>query len=300
MSPALLRRIAGALVVALVLWALVSLWRRSDRDEPGEFHLPTVDTSTVTEVALRRTSDTIVAVRSGGAWSVNGYPASAEYLAGFLSALGDTGIRTELVAQSTASHARLGVDSATGRRVTVLAGGSAVIDFLAGNRGPDFEGVYLRQPTDSAVYLLRGHFTDLLLDGLESWRDKTILAIPHDSIGGVAVVVGGARWQLAGRGGAWKVGGQPADSVKVRRYLGQFEGLRASGFPDPGAAPPSFAPPARSVTVLAGDGRVVAGLEFADAGAGAFWVRVAGRDVVYRLPSATVDLLAPAHADLAP
>jgi hypothetical protein len=300
MSPALLRRIAGALIVALVLWALVSLWRRSDRDEPGQFHLPTIDSSTVTEVALRRSSDTIVAARSGGAWSVNGYPASAEYIAGFLSALADTGIRTELVAQSTGSHARLGVDSATGRRVTIRAGGSAVADFLVGSRGPDFEGVYLRQPADSAVYLLRGRFTDLLLDGLESWRDKTILAIPHDSIGTVEVVVGGARWQLAGRGEAWKIGAQAADSVKVRRYLGQFEGLRASGFPDPGAALPGFVPLARSVTVSAGDGRILSRLEFADAGGGAFWVRVAGRDVVYRLPSATVDLLAPARPDLAP
>jgi hypothetical protein len=300
MTPAMLRRVAGALVVALVLWALVSFWRRSERDEPGEYRLPAIDTSAVTEVALRRASDTIVAVRSGGTWRVNGYPASAEYLTGFLSALGDTGIRTELVAQSPASHARLGVDSATGRRVTIHAGGSAVADFLVGNRGPDFEGIYLRHPADSAVYLLRGRFTDLLLDGLESWRDKVILAVPHDSIGGVEVLVGRARWQLAGRGAAWQVGGQAADSVKVRRYLGQFDGLRASGFPDPAAAPPSFVPLARSIMVSAVDGRALARLEFADAGGGAFWVRVAGRDVVYRLPSGTVDLLAPSHPDLAP
>jgi len=296
----MLRRIAGALGIALVLWALVSFWRRSDRDEPGQFHLPAIDTSTVAEVALRRAGDTIVAVRSEGTWRVNGYPASAEYVTGFLSALGDTGIRTELVAQSAASHARLGVDSATARRVTISASGSAVADFLVGNRGPDFEGIYLRHPADSAVYLLRGRFTDLLLDGLESWRDKTILAIPHDSIGGVEVVVGRSGWQLTGRGASWQVGGQSADSVKVRRYLGQFDALRASGFPDPAAAPPGFVPLARSVTLSAIDGRILARLEFADAGSGAFWVRVAGHDVAYRLPSATVDLLAPAHPDLAP
>ncbi|TFG49996.1 MAG: DUF4340 domain-containing protein [Gemmatimonadales bacterium] len=299
MSPAMLRRIAGVLAVALVLWALGSFWRRSERDDRGQFHLPAIDTSTVTQIALRRMSDTIVAVRSGE-WSVNGFPASAEYVAGFLSSLGDTGIRTELVAQSTASHARLGVDSAMGRRVTISAGGSVVADFLLGSRGPDFEGIYLRHPSDSAVYLLRGHITDLLLDGLEPWRDRTILAIPHDSVGGVQVVVGGSQWQLAGRSDAWQVGGGTADSVKVRRYLGQFDGLRASGFPDPGAAPAGFDPPARTVTVTAVDGRVLAKLEFADAGSGAFWVRIAGRDVVYRLPSATVDLLAPPRPDLAP
>jgi len=300
MTPAMLRRIAAVLGAALVLWGIVFVWRRGERDEPGTLRLPPVDTSRVERIALRRTTDTIVATRVSGAWSVNGVPASAEYVAGFLAAYADSSIRTELVAQAPASHGRLGVDSAAGRRFSMEAGGAVVADFVLGNRGPDFEGTYLRSRSDSTVYLLHGRIADLLLDALDAWRERRIVAVSPDSIRRVEVAVGGAAWQLMRQDGGWRAGGAPADSVKVRRFLAQFEGLRASGFPDPAAEPPMFEAAARVVTLLADNGSPLVRLEFVDAGSGAFWVREAGKGTVYRLPAATVDLIAPVRPDLLP
>jgi len=300
MTPAMLRRIAGALGVALVLWGMVFMWRRGDRDDRGMFRLPTIDTARVERIALRRATDTIVANRISGGWTVNGFPASTEYVAGFLAAYADTAIRTELVARSPASHLRLGVDSAVGRQLMIAVGGNAVTDLVVGNRGPDFEGTYLRAQGDSAVYLLRGRITDLLLDAPDAWRERRILALAADSIARVEVVVGRSRWQLARRDGGWQMGGVPTDSTKVRRYLAQFGNLRAGGFPDAAAEPPRFEPAARVISLSAGDGRVLAKLEFVDAGSGSFWVREAGQGVVYRLPSAAVELAAPSRPDLVP
>ncbi|MDH5282501.1 MAG: DUF4340 domain-containing protein [Gemmatimonadota bacterium] len=300
MTPDVLRRIAVVLGVALALWGAGYMWRQGHRDEPGTLRLPPVDTASVEEIALRRPTDTLVARRAPGGWTVNGFPASAEQVAKLLAAYADSSIRTELVAESPASHARLGVDSAAGRRFTIAAGGTVVADFVLGNRGPDFEGTYLRARSDSAVYLLHGEITDVFLDALDAWREKRIVAVPAESIAAVEVAVGRASWRLARQDGRWVSGGASADSVKVRRYLGQFEGLRASGFPDPALDPPRFEPLARTVSVLGGAGAVLARLEFVDAGGGAFWVREAGQGVVYRLPSATVDLIAPARPDLLP
>jgi hypothetical protein len=300
MTPAMLRRIAGALGAALVLWAIVFLWRQGERDEPGMLRLPAIDTADVKRIALRRSSDTIVATRVSGAWSVNGVPASAEYVARFLAAYADSTIRTELVAQSPASHARLGVDSAAGRRFSMEAGGAVVADFVLGNRGPDFEGTYLRTGSDSTVYLLHGRIADLFLDALDAWRERRIVALVADSIAKVEVAVGRAGWQLTRQDGGWGIGGASGDSIKVRRFLAQFEGLRASGFPDPAAEPPRLEPAARVVTLSAENGKVLARLEFVDAGSGAYWVREAGQATVYRLPAATVDLVAPVRPDLLP
>jgi hypothetical protein len=301
MTPAMLRRIAAVLGAALVLWGIMFVWRQGDRDQAGTLRLPPIDTARVQRIALRRPTDTIVASRvPADGWTVNGFPASAEYVAGFLAAYADSSIRTELVAQSPASHPRLGVDSAAGRRFSIEVGDSEVAHFVLGNRGPDFEGSYLRAQGDSAVYLLHGRIADLLLDAMDAWRERRIVALPVDTIARVEVTAGRAGWQLARKEGGWQSGGAPTDSVKVRRYLAQFEGLRASGFPDPASELPRFEPPARVVNLSAGDGALLARLEFADAGSGAFWVRKAGQGAVYRLPAATVDLIAPVRPDLFP
>jgi hypothetical protein len=296
----MLKRLAGALAALVLVWVLISVWRRSERDEPGSLAMASLDTARVSRVALRRPADSIVAERESGGWKVNGLPASAEYLSGFLAAFGDTARRTELVATSSGSHARLGVDSAAGRRLTIEVGDSAVADLVLGNRGPDFEGTYVRATGDTAVYLLHSRLADLLLDGLDSWRERRILALPMDSIAGVRVTVGRAGWELSRKGAGWEVNRSAADSVKVRRYLAQFEDLRASGFPDPSNPVPDFDHPIRTVTVTTGSGAPGPGLEFVDAGGGAFWVRVGGGDLVYRLAAQAVEGMAPPAPELSP
>jgi len=299
MSPLVLRRIAIALAVVLVLWFVLARVGGAHRDDAGSLALPRIDPAEVSAIAFRKGADTVLLSRDGGVWTVNGLPASPRAVSTFLSSLGDSSARSEVVAQSSASHARMGVDSATARRLEILVAGKPALDLLLGNRGPDFEGFYVRPHGSDVVYLLRGSFAELTSQGVADWREKEFVTVPADSIGQVEVARGKVRWTLARGSGGWAIGGRPADSTKVARYLAQFAALRASGFPEAAQLDSiRFEHPVRSVTLSGTDGRALAALVFDSSAPGAFWVRAAGGGPVYRLDQRLADLVTPPDSTL--
>jgi hypothetical protein len=299
MSPLVLKRIALALVAALIVWGALALYGRSRRDDAGGLTLPRVVAGEVSEIAFRKAGDTLVLARQSGAWTVNGFPASARTVQTFLGALTDSTVRSELVAQSRASHQRLGVDSVTGKRLTISAAGKAALDLWFGNRGPDFEGFYVRPEGSDIVYLLRGQFAELTVQGVPEWRDKEIAAVVADSVGQVEVARGGKKWSLVRNGTAWKFTGGAADSTKVARFLLQFTGLRAAGFPEPQELDSiHFERPDRRLTLRSPSGRNLLALVFDSTHAGSFWVRADSGGPVYRLDSRTAELATPAESTL--
>lgn len=297
MSAVMLRRIILILAVAVLVWGGLALMSRSRTDSPAGLAMPALPPSEVEEVFLGRGADTVRLTNSGSRWAVNGVPASQGAITAFLLAASDSTARSELIARSANPHERLGVDTAQARRLTVTVAGRPALDLLVGNRGPDFEGFYVRRPDEDAVYLLRGDFAEALARGVEEWRDREILAVAADSIGGITVRLGRETYSVARSGRGWTVGGAPGDSIGIARYVAQFGDVRASGFPDPAQlAVPSFDPAEREVALLAPDGRMLERLEF-DSTEAAFWLRNAA-GVVYRIDRATADRLTPAAASL--
>jgi hypothetical protein len=298
-SPQVLKRIALLLGVALLIWGALVLYARTRRDEAGGLALGRLAPVEVSEVTFRKGADTVHLVRQGGDWTVNGLPATARGVTTFLTALGDTTARSEVVAQSRGSHARLGVDSSTGRRLTIIVAGKPAVDLWIGNRGPDFEGFYVRPDGSDVVYLLRGTFAELTAQGVPEWREKQFVAIPADSVGKVDVGRGRSRWTLVRGAAGWTIAGRPADSTKVARFLGQFGGLRASGFPEPAEMDSvDFSRPDRTLSLSTAEGRTLISLVFDSTHAGAFWVRRADGGPVYRVDQRLADLVTPAESTL--
>lgn len=299
MSAQMLRRIAAALGLALVLWGGLALWQRSARDTPAGLTLPRLSAEAVERVSFVRGADTITLMRSGADWLVNGLPAEARTVTEFLAASGDNSAGSELVSQSAVSHQRLGVDSATALRLTIT-GPAAGLDLLVGSRGPNFEGFYVRRVGESAAYLLHGSFVEATTRSADDWRDRLIAAIPAEEIGSVTVRRGPDTYVVQTRGSGWTVGGVPGDSTAVARYLGLFGDVRASGFPDASQlAAMRFDPPELEVVVRDRGGTERQRLALAPA-EGGFWVR-SRAGLVYRLDPTTGGRLAPpAKALLAP
>lgn len=299
MSSLVLRRIALALAAALVVWGLLALWGRTRQDDAGGLKLPRLDAKDVSEIGLRKAGDTLVLARLDGGWTVNGFPANAATVAGFLATLGDTSMRSEVVSQSSTSHQRLGVDSVGARRLTITAGGKTVLGVWIGNRGPDFEGFYVRPEGSDRTYLLRGRFAEQTALSVAEWREKQIASIMPDSVAKVEVGRGKTRWSLQRRGGGWELPHGPADSTKVARFLTLIGGLRAAGFPDAGELDSiHFEAPERSLTVLSGNGDPLLSLVFDSTHQGAFWVRSTPGGPVYRLDARIADLATPAESTL--
>src|SRR5512143_3575394 len=111
MNDKMLKRLAGALIALIVLWAGVGLVRRSGRDVETHFALPHVDAKSVDHASILHLKDTLRFDRKGADWFVNGARADAKLVEDMLKSFADSSIRSELVAQSASSHRRLGLDS---------------------------------------------------------------------------------------------------------------------------------------------------------------------------------------------
>jgi hypothetical protein len=230
---------------------------------------------------------------------VNGHPAAQPVVEAFFRAMADTNARSEMVAQSAESHLRLGVDSVASKRLTVKGGGKTLVDLWFGNRGPDFEGFYVRRAGDNPVYLMRGTFADLSVQPLDDWRDRLALSLGTDSISRVEVIRGKSSYGLNKSGGGWMFArGGVADSARVTRWLAQFKELRATAFPKPGQADSaSFTPAERRVT-LYGSGTQPLAVVSLDSLPSTFILKINDGAERYTLDQKVTDLVVPAESSL--
>lgn len=301
MSSKVLFRIALVLGVALAAWAGLALLGRSSTDTPLGFGLPHLSPDSTESIEYVGPGDTVRLARQGTAWSVNGHPAATKAVEAFFRALADTSTRSELVAESAESHARLGVDSAAGKRLTVTGGGQTLLDLWFGGRGPDFEGFYVRRAGDNRVFLLRGTFADLSVQPVDDWREKQVLAVVTDSLTRIDVARGKAGYSLTRSPGGWTIspgGGAVVDSARMSRYLAQLKEVRATGFPSPEQADSArFTPPERRLTLYGPAGRMLAELSL-DSLSSTFVLRKGTGTDLYTLDQRMTELVVPAESTL--
>src|SRR3989442_2865238 len=169
MSPRQLRAVALGLAALLLLWlASELLSKRSDRitTSPGP---PPGAEAAADRVTITRGADTAVLAKGADtAWTVNGYAASRRAVTDLFAALRDS-TPAELAAESPGSFARLGVDSAGGRRIRVAGGGRTLVELITGQNGPAFGTLYVRKPGDTRVFLWRGRSLPRPTNRVDDW-----------------------------------------------------------------------------------------------------------------------------------
>lgn len=298
MSTDLLKRLSTLLVVLVVVWFGLRLLRKSRQDQLASFKPPAVDAKSVDRITLRSTTDTIRLAKQGAGWTVNGYAAAADLAGQLLEAVADTGARGELVAESAASHERLGVDSAHAHTLVVEGGGKALLTVLIGKRGPNWESAYLRFPGAKAVYQVRGRLIEYVERRVDDWRDKLILAVEPDSIETLEVTRGKAHYMVARSGKSWTVGAGPADSSAAANLFRQFKKLEASGFATKAQIDSAnFGAPDRLIKLTAKGGRPLAVLTL-DSMATGFWVKRDTSSIIFKIDGYTAGQLAPSDSTL--
>ena len=302
MTARQLALIAIAFAALLLLWGAAAVLRRGgDSGAAAAALFPAVPPAAVDTVVIARPRDTTVLARvDSTSWRTNGHLADRAAVTELLEALSDTARRIEPVAERAASHAGLGVDSASGSRVRVVGRGGVLADLVAGQRSPDFDGGYLRRAADSTVYLVRGRLAELLERDPDEWRDRRMGGVAADSVTGIEVSRGRRSFRLARSGGRWSFSGArgAADSSAVADLLGAYARLEAAGFASPAQADSArFDPADRRARLLRADGSPLLTLVM-DSTAGGWWARVDTAAVVYRLESWTADRLTPADSAL--
>lgn len=303
MSAKHLRAIAIGVALLLILWGATEMWARRTKVAATEhltltehLALPAIAVGDVDTVVITHETDTVLLVQeSPGTWTVNRHRASQTSIDDFFQAFRDS-VKPTLVAESPASFARMGVDSAAGLLVRMTGGGKTLAQVLVGDLGPGGDAAFVRIPGEARVYLLPGRLPALARRRADDWRDRQIGAVAPESIAVVEIHRGAKRTTLRKREGTWVLsGGAPADSGEVARLLERFRSVSAAGFAtDRQADSIPFARPQRRVSVAGTDARNLLALVF-DSTAGGFWARKAGDRAVYRLDFWQVDQLTPAE-----
>ena len=302
MSGRQLARLAGALVLVLVLWGVLSLTRHARTDRPVGLALPRVDTAAVDTIAFTTPTDSAIVTRGAGArWLVNGFPAATSHVQQLLRALDDTTNRSELAAESRSARAALGVTADGGQRVRVVARGRTVLELITGHHTTDAEGIYARQPFDSAVFALHGPLSQALGRAIGNWRDRTIVSVAPDSVQRAVLRRAGRSYAVVRSGSAWKVAPSgAADSQAVRQWLARFDPASATGFATAAQADSArFAHPTARVQLVDAAGHPLASLVF-DSTKSALWARADTTRTVYRLDPWMLGQLVPAERTLIP
>jgi hypothetical protein len=300
MTGTQLRRIAIALVLAVFLWGLTEvIGRGGDIVEEGQL-LPSIQMAEADAVRFVHGGDTVRLARGDGdAWTVNGLAASpkeVDALAGALAA----GMSGDLVARNPESHARMEVDDAGAKRVTVQRGGQVLGELLVGASGRAYRSAYARQPDADAVYLVEGDLVGMLDRGVNDWRDRRVVAVEADSIGTLEIRRGGVRYRLVRSDSTWTVDGRPADSSRVERLVDAVASweVPVTAFATPEQADSAdFGRVERTLRILSRGGAEMAAVAF-DSTDGAFWARRDGDDTVYRVYAWKVNDLTPADTSL--
>ncbi len=299
MSTRQLLRLALLLAVLLLVWGAAALASHRGGTAAGDqFRLPKVRRADVDTVRVTRPGDTtMLARKDSSSWTANGHPASAQAIAELFDALEDTASAGDLVAERKTSHAGLGVDSATGTRVTVRGHGKTLADLVAGKRSPDFAGGYIRRADQESTWQLPGRLVDILSRKSDEWRDRRIATVKSDSVTAIEVIRGARRYTLRRSGSAWMLSpGGAADSSRAADLASAYGSVTAAGFAsDAQADSARFTRPDRKTRVLRKDGTPIVTLLF-DSTKGGFWVKPDTGHTVYRIESWTADRLAPADS----
>lgn len=295
MSASTLLRGLALLAALLIVWGALRVFRGGVGDTPTGLEVPRLTAADVDRVLIEA-ADTARIERAAAGWAVNGHEAAADKVTDLISAITDTGLSTELVARSAGSHARLGVDSASGRRVRFLKGDRVLLDLVLGNQGRAYQTAYVRRAGEDEVYLLRGRLAAIVDADVDGWRDRRIGGVTGDSVFGLRLERGGRATALTRAEGGWRLGGAPADSAAVAQLLSRLAEITASGFATEAQADSlDFDRPDRRLVVTGSRGDTLLGLAF-DSAAGGIWARRLTGGPVFRLDSWRFDELTPADS----
>ncbi len=191
------------------------------------------------------------------------------------------------------------VDSANGVLVTVFDRDDKQLgSFRIGKSGPDWSSHYVRSIGSDEVYSVGGSIRHAFFTDLKRWRDKTVLSFEPASAQRITLAKKGAEPIVLEKSldslnqPQWEITSpekHPASKQEVGNLVNKLSSLKTTGWASDtvSAEALSFEEPELRATVLLenGDEKILTVGGEAD---GKFFVRVAGRDVVYRIAEYTI------------
>jgi hypothetical protein len=296
MSQETLKRLVGALIVAVVVWGVLSLASGSGRAPVpsgalADLVVALADTASLDTLRFDGAGpEPVELARSGGRWTVDGLAVDSGTVVRLLDGLAGASLG-DVAAKNAANHARMGLDTDSARTLEILVDGTPRT-LLIGNQGPRYGTTYVRLPDQDEVHVLETDLRSHARRALDDWRSKRIVAVDTASVVGLEVERDGERYVLERGDSTWAFAdGAPADGGTVRSLLGELHVLKGDGFL---AEEDSLAatPVGGRLVARGSDGATIADIELGS-GTGDRWARAPGGTVVYRMASYRLDRILP-------
>lgn len=301
MTERTLKRLVGALAVAVVLWIIAELVSGGSGSigASGEIagFFDDVDAESLEAVRIERADSTVELERAGERWTVNGFPADSGAVARLLQTIPELEIG-DLTATNPANHARMGVSEDSAAAVDLVFDGEART-LLVGDAGRRFGTSYVRLPGADDVYLLEGDLRSHVQRGVEQWRNRVMVSIDSAAVARVEVEKDGDAYTLVRGDSVWTF--ESGDSVQasaVRGILAELSRLVATGFVAEGDSIAGL-PTSSTTRAYSGGGEMLAEITVGE-GTGERWARTASDEYLYRVSSFRADRVAPPREDVVP
>jgi hypothetical protein len=301
MSDRVLKQLVGALAVVVAIWAVTSLFSNDSGSiaasgEITEF-FDGLDAQTVSVVRIDGPDGVAELVRTSDGWTSNGFRADRNAITELIGVVEGAQIG-ELVATNPSNHDRMGV-SADSAITVVFEGDGEPRTILIGKRGRAFATSYVRLPGEDEVFLLDGDLQAQVIRRLESWRDRTMIALDTSIVSTLTVERGGAEYTVRRADDAWTLeDGGVADQRAVDAVLSELSGLVATGFLAEGDSISSFEPEG-VLRAYSESGDELAEVSMGS-GSGDRWARTTADDYIYRVSSFRIGRVLPTREDLEP
>ncbi len=230
--------------VLLVLYLLSQLLggQRAERSfNPVLFSL---DTAAVTRSDLYTRADSFERVRiekEGAGWMASmgsiRTPAEHDRVMALLEQLLEAKAQ-RIAAKKADRWPNFELDEASAKaHVVVMAGDQTVVDLWVGgfrfNQQTRAGTSFLRKGEADDVYALDGFISMGLAQGIDSYRNKTLLRLNPEELTQVELQLGAQSFNYQKTGGQWTTqDGAPLDSTKMAQYLGGLANFNGNQFAD--------------------------------------------------------------------
>lgn len=301
MTERTLKRLVGALAVAVALWIVAELISGGSGSigASGEIagFFDDVDAESLEAIRFEQADSTVELERGDGGWTVNGFPADSGAVQRLLDAIPELEVG-DLTATNPANHGRMGVSEDSAASVDFVVAGETKT-LLVGDAGRRFGTSYVRLPGADEVYLLEGDLGSHVRRGLDQWRNRVMASLDSAGVARIEVEKDGDAYVLVRGDSAWTFeSGDPVQANAVQGILSELSRLVATGFVAEGDSIAAL-PTSSTTRALSEGGDVLAEIVVGE-GTGERWARTTTDEYVYRVSSFRADRVAPPREDVVP
>ena len=173
-------------------------------------------------------------IKTDGEWRIGIHKAFELRLAGMWG-VAERLRQSQLVAEESVHHERLGVDDLNAVRISFYKGESPVEELLIGHWSPQAGLAYVRRPVDDAVFSMPVNLPGVFESNPNAWRNPVVLDLQPEEINNVTLMYPDGRVALELGAEGWAVataeGRDPADPARVQALLQLFAPLLTDDFP---------------------------------------------------------------------